>query len=147
MPRGKSSKLKPFQKLLTIMVSGKEVKISEIETLLGKEIQMYRLSTYMWHVKTVANGIVKSIKDGRKVTAYQLVNVDEAKKYMSRVGIAGTNLAAPVKPVQSLDEIKTKEVVAKKEPAKKAKKEKVVAVAKLEDDLEVVEIEVQDAEC
>ena len=147
MPRGKSSKLKPFQKLLTIMVSGKEVKISEIETLLGKEIQMYRLSTYMWHVKTVANGIVKSIKDGRKVTAYQLVNVDEAKKYMSRVGIAGTNLAAPVKPVQSLDEIKTKEVVAKKEPAKKAKKEKVVAVAKPEDDLEVVEIEVQDAEC
>ena len=147
MPRGKSSKLKPFQKLLTIMVSGKEVKISEIETLLGKEIQMYRLSTYMWHVKTVANGIVKSIKDGRKVTAYQLVNVDEAKKYMSRVGIAGTNLAAPVKPVQSLDEIKTKEVVAKKEPAKKAKKEKVVAVAKPEDDLEVIEIEVQDAEC
>ena len=42
---------------------------------------------------------------------------------------------------------RSKEVVAKKEPAKKAKKEKVVAVAKLEDDLEVVEIEVQDAEC
>ena len=142
MARGPSSKLKPFQKLLTIMVSGKPVTIEEIDATLGKEIYMYRLSTYMWHIKTIVGGVVKAIKDGRKVTAYQLVNVDEAKKYMRRVGIAGTNLAAPVKPVQSLDEIKTKEVVAKK-----AKKEKVVAVAKPEDDLEVIEIEVQDAEC
>lgn len=150
MSKAKKSKvvrLKPFEKVLTVMISGKPVTKNDIETLIGNEIYMYRLSTYMWHIKTIVGGVVKAIKDGRKVTAYQLVNVDEAKKYMSRVGIAGTNLAAPVKPVQSLDEIKTQEVVAKKEPAKKAKKEKVVAVAKPEDDLEVVEIEVQDAEC
>ena len=136
MPRGKSSKLKPFQKLLTIMVSGKEVKISEIETLLGKEIQMYRLSTYMWHVKTVANGIVKSIKDGRKVIAYQLCNVDEIKAYMNRVGISATATAPSVTSdakVNKLSDLNAK-------PAKtKAKKEKVVKPV-VEDEFEVTEV-------
>lgn len=86
MARGPSKKLKPFQKLMLVMLSGKPVSVSEIETLLGNEIYMYRLSTYIWHCKTNANAIVRSIKDGRKVTAYQLVNVDEAKKYLDRVG-------------------------------------------------------------
>ena len=47
MARGKSTKLKPFQKLLTVMISGKPTTVTEIETLLGNEIQMYRLSTYI----------------------------------------------------------------------------------------------------
>ena len=87
MARGASSKLKPFQKLLTLMVSGNVVTVDEIDTLLGKEIYMYRLSTYMWHIKTNANGIIRPTKDGRKVTGYQLCNVDEVKEYMKRVGI------------------------------------------------------------
>ena len=86
----KTMKLKPFQKLLTLMISGKPVTIEEIDTLLGKEIYMYRLSTYIWHIKTVANGVVKAIKTGRKVTAYQVMNVDQVKEYMSRVGITGS---------------------------------------------------------
>ena len=69
------------------MVSGNVVTVDEIDTLLGKEIYMYRLSTYMWHIKTNANGIIRPTKDGRKVTGYQLCNVDEVKEYMKRVGI------------------------------------------------------------
>lgn len=87
MPRGKSSKLKPFQKLLTIMAHGKPVTIQEIDTLLGKEIYMYRLSTYMWHIKVHMNGVIKAIKDGRVVTAYQLVNAADIKKEMDRLGL------------------------------------------------------------
>ena len=87
MPRGKSTKLKPFEKLLTVMVSGKAVTIDEIEATLGKEIHMYRISTYIWHIKTFANGVVRSIKDGRKVTAYQLTNVDVIKEYFKITGI------------------------------------------------------------
>jgi rRNA maturation endonuclease Nob1 len=90
----KSTKLQPFQKLLTVMVSGKPVTIDEIDATLGKEIYMYRLSTYIWHIKTFANGVVKPTKDGRKVTAYQLVNVDEIKEYMKRVGIDSANFTA-----------------------------------------------------
>ena len=89
-----STKLQPFQKLLTVMVSGKPVTIDEIDATLGKEIYMYRLSTYIWHIKTFANGVVKPTKDGRKVTAYQLVNVDEIKEYMKRVGIDSANFTA-----------------------------------------------------
>ena len=97
----KAIKLKPFQKLLTVMISGKPTTVEEIGALLGKEIQMYRLSTYIWHIKTNADGVVKAIKDGRKVTAYQIVNVSDVKKYMDRVGItksgfvAGTPAVAP----------------------------------------------------
>jgi hypothetical protein len=87
MARGKSNKLKPFEKLLTVMVSGKPVTIDEIETTLGKEIHMYRISTYIWHIKTFANGVVKSIKDGRKISAYQVMNVDTIKEYFKITGI------------------------------------------------------------
>ena len=98
----KSIKLKPFEKILVAtMISGKPVTKEEIDALLGHEIFMYRISTYMWHIKTVANGVVRVIKDGRKVTAYQIVNVPDVKKYMDRVGItksgfvAGTPVVAP----------------------------------------------------
>lgn len=94
MPRGKSPKLKPFEKLLTIMVSGKPVTIDEIDATLGKEIYMYRLSTYMWHIKVHANGVVRSIKDGRKVSAYQIVNVDEVKKFLDRTGVSKSGFVA-----------------------------------------------------
>jgi hypothetical protein len=87
MARGKSKDLKQFQKVLTVLVSGNPVTVDEIEATLGGEIYMYRLSTEIWCIKNYAGGIVKSIKDGRKVVAYQLMNVDEVKEYMKRAGI------------------------------------------------------------
>ena len=101
----KKMKLKPFQKLLTVMISGKEVSKDEIETLLGKEIQMYRISTYMWHIKTNANGIIKVVKDGRKVSGYQLVNVAEVKDYMKRAGVLDEGFT----PVAKLADLKASE--------------------------------------
>lgn len=83
MAKSKTVKLKPFQKVLNVLISGKPVTKDEIDARFGSEIQMYRISTYMWHVKTFAGGIVKSIKDGRKVTAYQLMNVEQITKYMN----------------------------------------------------------------
>jgi hypothetical protein len=87
----KVTKLAPFQKLLTIMISGKPVMLTEIDTLLGKEIYMYRMSTYMWHIKVNANGVVKPIKEGRKVIGYQIMNVNQVKDYMNLAGISGSN--------------------------------------------------------
>ena len=123
----KQIRLKTFEKLLTVMISGKQVTKVEIETLLSDEIYMYRLSTYIWHIKTFAGGVVKAIKDGRKVTAYQLMNVAEVKKYMDRVGVTSSGFT-PKTSVKKLDEIKTQEVEAP-----------VVA------EMQVTEIEVQDA--
>ena len=105
----KKMKLKPFQKLLTVMISGKEVSKEEIDTLLGKEIQMYRISTYMWHIKTNANGVIKVVKDGRKVSGYQLINVAEVKDYMKRVGVLDSGFT----PVAKLADLKAPEVAKK----------------------------------
>ena len=125
----KQIRLKPFEKLLTVMISGKPVTKVEIETLLGNEIYMYRLSTYIWHIKTFADGVVKAIKDGRKVTAYQLMNVADVKKYMDRVGVTNSGFT-PKTSVKKLDEIKTSEV-----------KVETPVVA----EMQVTEVEVQDA--
>jgi len=104
----KAVKLKPFQKVLTVMISGKPVTKSELDDLLGKEIMMYRISTYMWHIKTQANGIVKVIKDGRKVSGYQLINVDEVKEYMRRAGVLSAGFT-PAK-VTKLEDLKAEEL-------------------------------------
>jgi hypothetical protein len=71
---------------MTVMATGKEVTIDEINATLGKEIHMYRLSTYIWLMKTNANAVVKAIKNGRKITAYQIVNVADVKKYLKDIG-------------------------------------------------------------
>jgi hypothetical protein len=147
MARGKSTKLKPFQKLLTIMQSGKPVTIEEIEATLGNEIYMYRLSTYMWHIKTQANGIVKAIKDGRKVTAYQVVNAAEVKEYMKRAGVTSANFTpgqTTKKPsIAKLADLAAKP--AKKVSTKKPAKPKKVEAAKADADSDLVIEEVQEA--
>ena len=104
----KAVKLKPFEKVLTVMISGKPVMKEELDALLGHEIFMYRISTYMWHIKTIANGVVKVVKDGRKVAGYQLVNVDEVKEYMKRAGVMTYTPSA--KPVGKLADLQAPEL-------------------------------------
>jgi hypothetical protein len=67
---------------------------------------MYRISTYMWHIKTNANGVIKVVKDGRKVSGYQLINVAEVKDYMKRVGVLDSGFT----PVAKLADLKAPEV-------------------------------------
>jgi hypothetical protein len=123
MARGKSNKLAPFQKLMLVMQSGNQVTIDEIDATLGKEIHMYRLSTYIWLMKTNANAVVKAIKTGRKITAYQIMNVDEVKEYLKRTGVSAAGFTpgqstkivkakktATVAPVQKLEDLKAEPV-------------------------------------
>jgi hypothetical protein len=138
MARSKSNKVAPFQKLLTVLVSGKPVTLEEIETTLGKEIHMYRLSTYIWHIKTNANGVVKPIKNGRKVTAYQIINAKEMKDYLASVGVAGfkpgqTQIKPSISKLADLDAKPAKKTAAKKDSAD-------VATAEVVDVVEVTEV-------
>jgi hypothetical protein len=155
MARGKSNKLKPFEKLLTIMISGKQVTVDEIDATLGQEIHMYRLSTYIWHIKTFANGAVKAIKDGRKVVGYQLMNVDEVKEYMKIAGVdvskfvAGkatkivrSKKSAPKTQVAQPVKVAVKQIADLK--AKPVKKEKVVDEIVIEEITEEFDTEVND---
>jgi hypothetical protein len=145
MSRTKSNKLAPFQKLLTVMISGKPVTFEEIDTLLGKEIYMYRISTYMWHIKTFAGGVVKSIKDGRKVTAYQIINVKEVKEYMKTAGIDTQSFTpgqVQKKPsISKLADLKATPVT-KKSAVKKVAKVKEDVVEPVSADVATAEVDV-----
>lgn len=145
MPRGKSTKLKPFQKLLTVLVSGKPVTVEEIDATLGKEIYMYRLSTYIWHIKTNANGVVKAIKDGRKVTAYQIVNVKEMEEYLKRTGVTKSGFEpgkVEKKPsIAKLADLKAKPVKKAKTSVKKADPvQPVETVQPVAEEMTIVEV-------
>jgi hypothetical protein len=115
MPRGKSSNLKPFEKLLLTMSSGKEFTLEELDSILGNDIYMYRICTYMYHIKINAGGVVKSIRDGRKVVAYQIVNPSEVNKYIAKTGIDKVGFVPGrsqlVPSISKLAELKAKRVV------------------------------------
>ena len=91
--RAKQSKPQQFEKILTVMLNGKAITKEEIEkTVPG--IETYRMSTYMWNMK-MAGAVVKTLKDGRKVSGYQLMNVDEMQKYIDKRNKDFANAAQP----------------------------------------------------
>ena len=98
----KTIRLNHTQKLLQIMISGSVVTHEEIDSKIGDQIQMYKISTYIWAIKTKMGGIVKVVKSGRKVTGYQLMNVADLKIYMKRVGILDIS---PVPVIKSLSDL------------------------------------------
>jgi hypothetical protein len=108
------------------MISGKIVTRDEIEALLGDQIQMYKLSTYMWAIKTKMNGTIKVVKDGRKVAGYQLLNPNDlianskVKEYLKQTGavtklkdLGATEVKKQVsEPVAEVEEMTVTEVTA-----------------------------------
>jgi hypothetical protein len=145
-----AKKLKPFEKLITVMISGKPVTVEEIGSTLGNEIHMYRLSTYIWHIKEFANGTVETVKDGKKVVSYQITNVSDVQKYIDESGIDIVNFV-PGKASKIVRKGAVKSVTAKSttqkvkvtKPVKKisdlnAKPEKKVKPVKVKKDKSVV---------
>jgi hypothetical protein len=67
------------ERITQVLLSGKPVSPDEIKTVFtgtDQEAVLYRLSTNIYNIRK-DGGIVKVLKDGRKVTAYQLVNHTE----------------------------------------------------------------------
>ena len=67
------------EKITQVLLSGKPVSPHEIRAVFAgtdQESVLYRLSTNIYNIR-LDGGIVKVHKDGRKVTAYQLVNFEE----------------------------------------------------------------------
>ena len=99
-------KLKAWEKVYQYLMSGNVVTKEDFEQNLGSEILMYRMSTFIWAVKKKGGGVVRVVKDGRKVTGYQLVNVDAARKYLEARGVKFDQ------PVQKLQDLKAEPVEA-----------------------------------
>ena len=67
------------EKITQVLISGKPVTPEEISSVFkgtDQEAVLYRLSTNIYNIR-LDGGIVKVIKNGRKVQAYQLVNYTE----------------------------------------------------------------------
>lgn len=139
-PAVKVKKLQPFEKLLTLLESGEVVTKQEIDQKLGSEIYLYRISTYIWHVKKFAGGVVKSIKDGRVVVGYQITNPETVRKYMSANGVTAAGVGVKVRKPSVAKAAK----VSALPPVKKLqdlKSDPVVEVeAVVEDEIEVTEL-------
>ncbi len=84
MARGKSKDPKTWEKILMVLVNGGTITKEQIEQTIGYK-HMYRISTELWKIKT-RNGVIKTIKDGRKTVGYELINVKDMMKILSNRG-------------------------------------------------------------
>ena len=100
----RKGKINRHEKITQVMLSGKPVSPDEIATVFkgtNQEKVLYLLSTNIYNIRK-DGGIVKVIKDGRKVKAYQLVNFtefDANSRYTGKVAAPAAKPVAVVKPV------------------------------------------------
>ena len=74
-------------RLLMVLINRKGL-VTEQD--IAKEMQydsMYRISTEFWRLKK-RGAVIKTVRDGRKVSGYELVNVAEMKTYLNNKGFA-----------------------------------------------------------
>ena len=78
----KKSSLLQWEKVLKVMLSGNAVNRESLEAMPEmKDVPLYRLSTFIWRIK-MTGGVVKVVKDGRKIAGYQLANIADMQKYL-----------------------------------------------------------------
>lgn len=100
----RKGKVNRHEKITQVLLSGKPVSPAEIQAVFAgtdQEKVLYRLSTNIYNIRK-DGGIVKVIKDGRKVKAYQLVNFtefDSNGRYKGKVAAPAAKPVATVKPV------------------------------------------------
>ena len=100
----RKGKVNRHEKITQVLLSGKPVSPNEIQAVFkgtDQESVLYRLSTNIYNIRK-DGGIVKVIKNGRNVQAYQLVNFTEFD--------ANGRYQGPVK-TSPLGKVEVKEVV------------------------------------
>ena len=99
----RKGKVNRHEKITQVLLSGKAVSPDEIAAVFkgtSQEKVLYRLSTNIYNIRK-DGGIVKVIKDGRKVKAYQLVNFTEFDANGRYVGKATAPATKPVADVKT----------------------------------------------
>jgi hypothetical protein len=116
------------------MLNGEPVTKESLEAMPEmKDVPLYRLSTFIWRIKVIG-GVVKVVKDGRKVGGYALTNAAEMKKYIDRrekdiASASSKKVAKAPKKVKKLKDLQAT-------PAVEEVKEETVVV----DEMQVTEI-------
>jgi len=80
----KQAKTLQWEKVLKVMLNGEPVTKESLEAMPEmKGVPLYRLSTFVWRIKVIG-GVVKVVKNGRKVGGYVLTNAAEMQKYIDK---------------------------------------------------------------
>ena len=98
----RKGKVNRHEKITQVLLSGKPVTPDEIKSVFAgtdQEAVLYRLSTNIYNIRK-DGGVIKVHKDGRKVTAYQLMNPNEFNADGRYVGKQTVTPVTPVSPVQ-----------------------------------------------
>jgi len=109
----RKGKVNRHEKITQVLLSGKPVSPDEIASVFkgtDQEAVLYRLSTNIYNIRK-DGGVVKVIKTGRKVTAYQLVNFDQFDKN-GRFVQPVAKKATPVAPVATSSPVDTTQTVS-----------------------------------
>ncbi len=97
-----TGKINRHEKIAVTLLSGKPVSPEEIQAVFkgtDQESVLYRLSTNIYNIRK-DGGIIKVHKNGRKVSAYQLVNFEEFNEHGRYVGQSAKNAQSEVKEVE-----------------------------------------------
>jgi hypothetical protein len=155
MMRGRNtqSKMLQWEKILKVMLNGQPVTKESLEAMPEMaDVPLYRLSTFVWRIK-MTGGVVKVVKDGRKIAGYQLMNTAEMQKYLDKrqkvfddaekkLAQKAQKKAAKAQPVKVK---KTKAVKTLKDlNAQPVKQVKVTVPPKAHIDLGVAEMQVEE---
>lgn len=84
----RKGKINRHEKITILLLSGKPVSPREIHAVFegtDQEAVLYRLSTNIYNIRK-DGGVIKVLKEGRKVSGYQLMNPNEFNKYGRYVG-------------------------------------------------------------
>ena len=91
----RKGKINRHEKITILLLSGKPVSPREIHAVFegtDQEAVLYRLSTNIYNIRK-DGGVIKVLKEGRKVSGYQLMNPQDFNQYGRYVG---SPVVAPV---------------------------------------------------
>ena len=88
--------MRVYHRIATVLKNGDVVTVDQFKTIFaGTKVEpvLYRMSAYIYNIKK-NGGIVKAIKNGRKVVGYQLLNGTEFDSNGYWVGLVPQKEAA-----------------------------------------------------
>lgn len=110
-----------WQKAVIVLSQGGVFSAEKLCKEMGYDC-VYRVSNVLLDTKIFAGAIIKSVRDGRKVVGYELVNIDEMKQLIASGVFAASATKAVAKPKTAT----VKTAVAKTAKATKPVKAKKV---------------------
>ena len=110
-----------WQKAVIVLSQGGVFSAEKLCEEMGYDC-VYRVSNVLLDTKIFAGAIIKSVRDGRKVVGYELVNIDEMKQLIASGVFAASATKAVAKPKTAT----VKTAVAKTAKATKPVKAKKV---------------------